>query len=51
MSIDGKQMTQTILASGNSQAEIDVAQFPKGIYWVRISSDSQISKSHKITIE
>jgi hypothetical protein len=51
MSIDGKQMTQTILAFGNSQAEIDVSQFPKGIYWVRISSDSQISKSHKITIE
>jgi hypothetical protein len=51
MSIDGKQMTQTILASGNSQAEINVSQYPKGIYWVRISSDSQISKSHKITIE
>jgi hypothetical protein len=51
MSIDGKQMIQTILASGNSRAEIDVAQYPKGIYWVRISSDSQISKSHKITIE
>ncbi len=51
MSMDGKQMTQTILASGNSRAEIDVSQYPKGMYWVRISSDSQISKSHKITIE
>ena len=51
MSIDGKQMIQTILASGNSRVEIDVSQYPKGSYWVRISSDTHKNISQKITIE
>ncbi len=51
MSIDGKQMIQTILASGNSRVEIDVSQYPKGNYWVRISSETHKNISQKITIE
>lgn len=39
-SVDGRQLLSTVLAKGTTQQTLDVAQWPAGIYFVRVADQS-----------